>query len=274
MPGRAKSKTAKSAEERRGYDALMAHAVRAYRAELEKPENGCRRRGLRTICKDFEDIYYHETGKQIKLVHSTLNKLADGGRTKVQAGAERSWLDPPEVETVITFITENAGRGFPDSKRRIKEHVDLVLRARLGELFPPLGVGKNWVARFVTRHANRLKMADSRPLEDKRGRGANPVTNDAWYRILKDGVDHYKIRIETTFTADEIGVQNRGEERERVVTSRNHKGPQYQQRAGTRDNTTVIVTICADGTSTPPAVIFKGSAYQASWAENNPLNAS
>jgi hypothetical protein len=48
----------------------------------------------------------------------------------------------------------------------------------------------------------------------------------------------------------------------------------YQQRGGTRENITIIVTICADGTSTPPAVIFKGNAYQVKWGENNPLNAS
>jgi hypothetical protein len=38
----------------------------------------------------------------------------------------------------------------------------------------------------------------------------------------------------------------RGSNRERVITS------QYQQRAGTRENTTVIVTVGADGTSIPP----------------------
>jgi hypothetical protein len=65
-----------------------------------------------------------------------------------------------------------------------------------------------------------------------------------------------------------------GSEREHVITSRKKKGPQYQQRAGTRENTMVIVTIGADGTSIPPTVIFKGAAYQVSWGDNNPLNAS
>ena len=34
------------------------------------------------------------------------------------------------------------------------------------------------------------------------------------------------------------------------------------------------MTICADGTTTPPATIFKGNVYQVKWGENNPLNAS
>jgi len=37
---------------------------------------------------------------------------------------------------------------------------------------------------------------------------------------------------------------------------------------------TVVVVICADGTSLPPAVIFKGECFQTSWKQDNPLNAS
>jgi hypothetical protein len=59
-----------------------------------------------------------------------------------------------------------------------------------------------------------------------------------------------------------------------VATSQDHAGPQYQQHAGTRENTTVLMTICADGTALPPAVVFKGQAYQVSWGDDNPLNAS
>jgi len=76
------------------------------------------------------------------------------------------------------------------------------------------------------------------------------------------------------FGSDKVGVLARRSERECVIGSKNQKGPQYQQRAGTQENTTVIVTICTDGTSLPPTVIFKGAAYQVSWGEDNPLNAS
>ena len=55
-----------------------------------------------------------------------------------------------------------------------------------------------------------------------------------------------------------------GGEHEHVFGARKKAAP-YQQRGGTRENITVIVTICADGTSTPPAVIFKGNAYQVKW---------
>ena len=87
-------------------------------------------------------------------------------------------------------------------------------------------------------------------------------------------IEKYNIKAENTYGSDEVGIQAQGgAEREYVFGPRTKAAP-YQQRSGTRENITTIVTICADGTSTPPAVIFKGSAYQVKWGESNPLNAS
>ena len=263
----------KATIDKREHDALMARAVLAYRTELKKPDHRSRR-GLRTICKDFEKLYYDEKGIRIHLSFSTLNRLVDGGKTREQANAIRRWLTDIEERIVVDFLIEMAVQGWPVSHRRLKEHVDLIAAARLGDEFPPLGVGKNWTEHFILRHSGRIKMSDSRPLEDKRGRAVNPTANKHYWELIESIVKKYGIREATTFGSDEVGVQSRGSERERVATSSKKKGPQYQQRAGTRENTTVIVTICADGTATPPTVIFKGAAYQVSWGDDNPLNAS
>jgi hypothetical protein len=37
---------------------------------------------------------------------------------------------------------------------------------------------------------------------------------------------------------------------------------------------TAIVTICADGTTLRPTIIFKGQNFMMKWAENNVANAS
>ena len=273
MPGRAKAKATITTDLGRLTDDMMSRAVIAYRAELKKPR-GVRRKGLRQICADFMKLCFEETGQVILLSHCALNRQADGGRTRIQAQEERSWVTPAEAEIMVDFIVEMAARGWPVSLLRIKEHVDLICRSRDQPDFPEEGVGKHWPDRFVMKHSDRIKMADSRPLEDKRGRAVNPENNKEYFEILLDTQVTFRVRPETTFGVDEIGVQSRGGERERVATSRDHTGPQYQQRAGTRENTTVLVTICADGTSLPPAVIFKGAAYQVSWGDNNPLNAS
>jgi hypothetical protein len=273
MPGRAKSEVEKHLAAKRIHDAWMARAVTAYHEE-QKKRSVKSRRGLRAICKDFEVLYFSETGKILKLCHMTLKRLAAGGMTREKANANRRWLTDGEEDIVIDFISEMADRGFPLSHKRLKEHVDTICKARLGDAFPAKGVGENWTYRFAQRNSERIKISRSRPLEDKRGRGANPHTNKAWWKLLGETIEKYDIKPHNIYGTDEVGIQTQGGgEREHVFGTRKKAAP-YQQRGGTRENITVIVTICADGTSTPPAVIFKGGAYQVKWGENNPLNAS
>ncbi|KZP05299.1 DDE-domain-containing protein, partial [Athelia psychrophila] len=110
-------------------------------------------------------------------------------------------------------------------------------------------------------------------LEAKRGRAVNENTIQAWFDLVQETETEYEILPENDYATDEIGTNPFAGERERVMGG-NDRGPQYQQRDGTRENITSIVTICADGTSIPPAVLFKGQAFQASWKQNNPANAS
>lgn len=249
----------------------MARAVAAYRSELKKLP-GFDRKGARTICNDFEKLYHEETGGTIKLSYSTLLRLADGGRTKAQANASRSWLTEGEAQLVIKDALDASARGWPLTHKMLKEHVDEILRTRLGHLYPEFGVGKQWTYRFVQKYTDQLKAGWSSPLESIRGRAVNPHTHAAWTGLLGEEVD--KVERENIWAADEAGLQESGGQKQWVIGGRRKPGPQYQQRGGTRDNITVVVTICADGTSTPPAVIFKGSGYQTKWGDDNPLNAS
>jgi len=232
MAGRTKSKAATNMEHARLTDAMMSRAVAAYQAELRKPRSE-RRKGLRQICGDFVQLCFEETGEVIKLSHSALNRQADGGRTRRQAQDERSWITPAKGKIMVDFIIELGSRGWPPSLRQIKEHVDLICRARNASGFPEDGVGKHWADRFVMKHSDRIKMADSRPLEDKRGRAVNPENDKEYWVLLKDAEAMPGVCPATTFASDEVGVQERGGECERVVTSQDHTGPQYQQHAGT-----------------------------------------
>ncbi|THU89811.1 CENP-B protein, partial [Dendrothele bispora CBS 962.96] len=74
------------------------------------------------------------------------------------------------------------------------------------------------------------------------------------------------------YGCDEIGfMPSRGAKRW-VIGPRN-QSIQHQQGDGGRENTTVIVTICADGTATKPTVILKGKAFDVNWKQDNPAEA-
>ena len=272
MPGRAKSDTKKSQLARKAHDDLMAQAVEAYHIELNK-RPGLKIRGAHTICKDFEALNMQATGRYIKLSFSTLTRLTMGGKTKAMSNAKRCWLTNVEVAVVIAYIGEIGNRGFPLSHKRLKGHIDTICRACLGALFPAEGVGKNWTDHFVEKHSDAIKMSWSRPLETKRGRAVNPFTKNAFYELLGDMVKKYDITEDRTWGVDEIGLQGSMGMPESVMGACK-LGPQYQQWDGDRENITVLETICADGTSIPLVVIFKGSAYQVKWVQDNPANAS
>jgi hypothetical protein len=163
--------------------------------------------------------------------------------------------------------------GFLLSHCRLKNHVDEICRAHLGSEFPEGSVGVNWTHCFVEKHSEQLKISRSRPLESKRGQAVNQSTNEAWWSLLSETVKKFDIKQHNTYGVDEMGCQPAGGEREYVIGAWK-TGPQYQQRSGSRENITNIVTICTDGTATSPAVIFKGSGYYVKWKQDNPSNAS
>jgi hypothetical protein len=131
----------------------------------------------------------------------------------------------------------------------------------------------------------------SHSLDNKRGRAVNPATNKAWYDLLEDvlagwrddefesdaeesrELDYEPILPENIYGMDESGFPASSSRKERVIGGAGKK-TQHQRGDGSRENTTVIVTICPDGSYLKPAVIFKGQAYNVRWDQENPTEAS
>jgi len=70
---------------------------------------------------------------------------------------EKAWLkSSEEAEKAVEYCLELGRRGFPLNHRRLKEHIEAIVQARLGDKFPSEGVGKNWTDRFAEKHLDRL----------------------------------------------------------------------------------------------------------------------
>ena len=273
MPGRPLSITKKKQNKRSKFIEVRDRAVHAYKEELAKVSG--KPRGVRAICNQVTAEYLKETGVHIKLCYKTVFNLAKGSQSIDSFNNAKCLLTEAEVDTVIDYAVELSARGFPLSHRRLEEHVNEILGSRLGPSFR--GVGKNWSDRFVERHSDRLDTYYSRPLNSSRGQAVNPNTHAAYIDILKTilttGDNGNPIAPECTHAQDETGFTPSSGEKERVIGGKG-KSIQHQARNGTKENITVMVTICADGSAIPPAVIFKGQAYQVNWKQNNPANAS
>lgn len=193
-----------------------------------------------------------------------------------QFNQEKAWLLPEEEKIVLDFIIELASRGWPLNKKRTREHVNQICWARLGAKFPKDGVGESWVNCFLTRHRDLIQTYRAHPLESLRGRAVNPFTHHHFYnllgKVLETGDNGSPIADENIYGSDESAFQTGTGASNKKVIGAAGKHIQHQQKTGNRENITVMVTICADGTSVPPAVIFKGSKYLVKWKQDNPTN--
>jgi hypothetical protein len=273
MPGRAKSKTKQRQEQVELQEKWMAHAVEMWSEGQGGGFTG-KKKGLREVCTEAEEECWRQKKVRVKLNKSTLQCRIKGVKSQAKSNAEKSWLTDDEAEAVLTYAASLADQGWPLSEQRLKEHANEICRTRYGDGFE--GVGKNWAKRFVEKHSDRLKPYWSCPLDNSRTRAVNPTTKEAFFDLLestikgKDGEE--PIPAELIYGTDETGIQEGIGVKEHVLGAPGKK-VQHQQWSGDRENITVIVTICGDGTSLPPAVIFKGEHFQMSWKQDNPLNA-
>lgn len=184
----------------------MAQAVAHYITEKSKNAEG-KPPSLRHVCQTFSNDYYSRTCRRINLDHNTLARLVKGGITKSESNAKKSWVTYEEQEVIVKYVIAMAHRGFPLSPRRLREHAEIVLRARLGDKFPEDGLGKCWATRFITKHNERIGMYWSSPLDNSRARGVNPNTNAEYFAILEEVREDYDIADELLYGADETGIQ-------------------------------------------------------------------
>ncbi|KAJ7438903.1 hypothetical protein B0H11DRAFT_1824888, partial [Mycena galericulata] len=140
---------------------------------------------MQQFCDIVQAEHFKAHGKQIKLSSSTAARLEKGGLPKSQSNAAKGWLLAEEAEIVIAYAVEVASRGFPLSHLRLKECVDEICRGRLGSEFPAGGVGEKWTQRFCEKHSDRLETYWTAPLDNKRGRAVNPMTNSQWFDLLE-----------------------------------------------------------------------------------------
>lgn len=271
MVKHAKSDSLKRQVARKQKDNLMAQAVALHHEELAKP-SAEKKESLHEICQTVSDSYFANTQRQIELSHQTLAQLSKGGVTKAENNAKGSWLTKEEQYIVVDYVIQMAQHRFPLSLKQLQEHAEHILCTRLGSRFPSNGLGINWPSWFIEKHNEWLGMYWSRALDTLRGCTVNPVTKAEYFKIVKQVLKEYNIPDYLVYRADETGIQTGAGVTEHIIGPAGAK-LQYQQRNGNHKNITVLPTICADGTTVPPTVIYKGVSFQTKWLQDNPLDA-
>lgn len=255
MVRRALSERVKRQKLRRRENSKLQDAIDEYKMEQEKEG---KKRGLRPIAAKH--------GVNFK----TLSNLVNGGRSISAFNASKQNLTHPEERVLVDFIGESADRGLPLSHKNIKAHANAIIAGRDK---PGEPVGEWWVGRFLERYRDELQTHWSKSLATERARALNPEAVKAWFDLVEKECISKGIKRENIYGMDESGFPPANQGRQRVVGRRGTKS-QHKSGGANRENVTVLVTICADGTTLRPTIIFKGKNFLKKWGEDNIAGAS
>ncbi len=89
----------------------MDRVVHMYHEEQEKGA-GEKKKGLRGVCLEMEELCWKENRTRIHLDKQTLSKRIKGGKSQARSNAERSKLTTEEEETLIDYALKRAHRGL------------------------------------------------------------------------------------------------------------------------------------------------------------------
>ena len=257
MPGRTRSDKAKRQQQQLLKVQKEQAAANAYQSRKGAGEN----------------VSFAKVADEFGVNKSTVRRrVLSVGLTISDFNATKQKLTPAEEDTLVTSILEASRHGFPPTHHQIAMEADCIQSIRLGESYQP--VGKRWVNEFLRRHNKIIKTHWSAPLSTVRAQSANPraIYNFLTGLVKKEVVENsvppdLLYQIDETSTPQQLGVKLR------VIGPRESRR-QHLQQSGTKENITILVTICADGTALPPTIVFKNKELPEDICHENVAKAS
>ena len=135
---------------------------------------------------------------------------------------------------------------------------------------PVASCDKNWAQHFVAHFKDWIGAKACGIMEKKHASALNPATVSNYFELLKMTLTHHNILPKNIYNCDEMGCPLNIPSCQRVIVSATCKSAKTVSSAS-KDHITVLEFICADGTSTPPIIIFPGKNFMERWRQDNPL---
>lgn len=133
--------------------------------------------------------------------------------------------------------------------------------------------GKNWSADFRRRHESVLDCRYLNTLDLERHKAESEHSFRRYFNILRQKIDEYGIQPRNCYNMDEKGFLIGHLQKARRIFPKSMTKQQKLLGAGqdgSREWITLVATICADGTSLPPALIYKAVSgdLQDTWLQD------
>lgn len=185
-------------------------------------------------------------------------------QTTTQKHQNQQFLSPPQEQALISYINKLSELGLPPTPAMLRNFA-----SEIAGQTP----GKNWSQRFCHRHQDQLLSRYLKPLDSSRKKAESSTEFEHWFTLIGSKIKQYDIQPQNMYNMDEkgflIGFLSKAK---RIFTkdwfeSNNLIG---NIQDGSREWITLVATLCADGSSLPPALIYmaKSGDIQDAWVQD------
>ena len=202
------------------------------------------------------------TAVAFDLPKSTLAYRMSGQRVSRQkAHVDQQLLTEAEERALVRWIKRLDDWGFPPRLDMVKEMARMLVGKKKEGLISmeggSIGLGKNWLSRFLDRHKDIASRYSSN-LERQRAYANDPKTINDYFRKYNRIRIQHAIEPEDIYNLDEKGFMMGMSAKTKVVTNLKvgRRNP-WVTHDGKRELITDLETIRASGTFLPPFLIFK-----------------
>jgi hypothetical protein len=217
------------------------------------------------LLKSAGDSNVSEVARKFNVERSTLSKHFRGKRGSIAKANERKQLLSNSQETVLAnHIQRLCDWCLPPTPAMVATWAEKLCGQK---------PNKNWLAGFKARHKDVLDCRFLNAIDLARHKADSTASYRQYFSTLKEKMNQYSIQPHNCYNMDEKGF----------LIGRLHKVRRLFPKAlvqrqkllgagqdGSRQWITLIATICADGSSLPPALIYKATSgdLQDSWLQD------
>jgi len=149
-------------------------------------------------------ISFRACANKFGVCRETLRKRIAGRKTWKEVNDDMAWFTPEEDQVLVKFFMEIAGHGFPDTKQYLREHVNILLRAKKGD--PTFSIGINWVDCWLECHNDQLKKYWTTSLDNVHAKAFNHATVSNYFLKVLKVLTECKIDPDCLWSMDELGL--------------------------------------------------------------------
>jgi hypothetical protein len=238
-------------------EARLQQAITEYDKRQKKDPNDSKS-SLRCVAKDFG------------IPRQTLKDRLDGKVARNKAHEQLMNLTIREETELVHWITLLTQRGYAPRYCTVRELAEIIRNRRvIGvndddiQLVTYNAFGRDWVARFMSRHP-QLESARRKLIEAARIKDVSVERLTKWFEDLQSVINEYDIELGNLYNMDESGFAiGDVEASQRIINATIRQ--RFQAKPGRQEWVTAIECVCADGTSLPPLIIFKGENLSRQW---------